>query len=191
MCGSSIPLHLAQVPTYAIVIWQDMTLMPGSWKVWAEAWPLILIAVAAGLIIARRLSRSAIRFEDVPYSTTAPSRGLAPGLATAIFWSCSVLLPLGLFLDNLLNGPCATATGAHVLINALRTFWRLAHEAVFNSAFVAGFVAIVALVLAAAMCVISSRSGQPRRAAPPRSSRRSSSPGSSPESSSAPRSPPP
>ena len=50
MIGSAVPLHLAQIDTYAIRIWLGLneTRREEHWKVWLAAWPLVAAAIAAG-----------------------------------------------------------------------------------------------------------------------------------------------
>ena len=47
MIGSAVPLHLAQVETFAILIWRDLNLTTEPARVWVRAWPLLLVAIAA------------------------------------------------------------------------------------------------------------------------------------------------
>lgn len=68
MVGSAVPLHLSQTPTYAIRIWFEMTLRPGSAVVWVSAWPILVVAVLAGWVMGSRLdawTRAAQRGESL------------------------------------------------------------------------------------------------------------------------------
>src|SRR5438552_9520035 len=48
--GSAVPLHLAQVETYAFEIWKLADQLPWGQRgrVWVAAWPLIALAVGVG-----------------------------------------------------------------------------------------------------------------------------------------------
>jgi ABC-type Fe3+ transport system permease subunit len=102
MIGSAVPLHLSQVPTYAIKIWLDLTLAPGSWRVWAAAWPLLAIAVVAGWLIGSRLLRDAATSDEPDTAPTPARQSATPATTlTALNWTASVLIPLALFAVSL------------------------------------------------------------------------------------------
>jgi ABC-type Fe3+ transport system permease subunit len=78
MVGSAVPLHVSQTPTYAIRVWFEMTLRPGSALVWVSAWPILVVAIVAGWVIGSRLeawTRAARRGE----SLAAVGGGVASG----------------------------------------------------------------------------------------------------------------
>lgn len=110
MLGSAVPLHVAQVPTYAIHIWRVLSETAGSAAAWRAAWPLILIAIVAGWALSGAL---------VGMTSVTSQTGVVPGgkparrtmIGAGIVWGCSVLLPLGLLI-NALNSP-----------TSLRRFW--------------------------------------------------------------------
>ena len=55
MLGSAVPFHLADVPTYAIKVWFELTTNPGSADGWVAAWPTMLLAAVGAGVAAWRL----------------------------------------------------------------------------------------------------------------------------------------
>lgn len=55
MLGSAVPFHLADVPTYAIKVWFELTTNPGGADGWIAAWPTMLIAAVCAGVAAWRL----------------------------------------------------------------------------------------------------------------------------------------
>ncbi len=107
MAGSAVPLHLAQLDTYAIRLWLLLDLVPRSelWRVWVQAWPLGVVATACGVLVASRLGTSGGPMDaeaEEPVSDARHRRwaGWAGGLA-GLVWTTSVLVPLALFAINL------------------------------------------------------------------------------------------
>lgn len=60
MLGSAVPLHVAQLPTPAIDVWLELSLLaPGEQApAWLAAWPSVVIAVVIAWVLASRLTRS-------------------------------------------------------------------------------------------------------------------------------------
>lgn len=56
MLGSAVPLHLANIPTFATRIWFLLTLTPGGSAVIAAAWPLVLVALVASWFLGGRVA---------------------------------------------------------------------------------------------------------------------------------------
>lgn len=56
MLGSAVPLHLAQVATYSVKIWFDLTMTPGGLEVWVASWPLVATALVLGGYLGGRLT---------------------------------------------------------------------------------------------------------------------------------------
>jgi ABC-type Fe3+ transport system permease subunit len=167
MIGSAVPLHLSQVPTYSTKIWLDLTLAPGSWRVWAGAWPLISIAVIAGWLIATRLFRAAAQADEVDVAPT-PRRANLPAALTAITWTASVLIPLVLFAISL----SIVNRDNHIepaldQWRAIPRFFKLAGESLVNSLEVSTAVAAISLIITTAVA----RASRPVSASPQRPSR--------------------
>ncbi len=99
MLGAAVPLHLAQVDTYAIVIWRRLAegVAPGA--VWLSAAPLLLIAIFAGWILAGRLLRAGASWARSGADSDRRSAGAAVGwiIAAVLVWTISAVLPLLLF----------------------------------------------------------------------------------------------
>jgi len=137
MLGSAIPLHLAQVPTYAVKVWFDLNLAPGSWRVWLSAWPLVLAAVAGASIISSRVVAAAVSHSETPAAppAAAPARGW---LLTGAIWAAAILIPLLLF--------ARTVRG----LRPYHDFWSLSGEAVLSSTAIALATGLIGTLLAAA-----------------------------------------
>jgi ABC-type Fe3+ transport system permease subunit len=138
MLGSAVPLHVAQLDTYAIKLWRTLDETPHAehWRVWLASWPLLLTAVAAALIAATRL-----RTETTESARTGqpvePRPRLTPALAAAAaIWSLAVLAPVLLFILNLRS------------LHSLATFWRVTWRPILSSAAIAAACAAAAALIA-------------------------------------------
>ncbi len=106
MVGSAVPLHVSQTPTYAIRVWFELTLRPGSALVWVSAWPVLVVAALAGWGIGAWLeawTRAAQRGEGAAAvgGGDAGRSGGSGGLAWSGVWlalTLSVAVPTFLFL---------------------------------------------------------------------------------------------
>jgi ABC-type Fe3+ transport system permease subunit len=136
MMGSAVPLHLAQVPTYAIKVWLDLTLAPGSWRVWLAAWPLLVFACGGAFIIAMAVARQAGRPDEA--SIRADRRAGASGFGAVSVWLAAVALPLGLFVW--------TASG----LRPYTQFWAASSGALGASAGIGAAVGVLGVLLAGA-----------------------------------------
>jgi ABC-type Fe3+ transport system permease subunit len=137
MLGSAVPLHIAQLDTYAIEIWRLLDLAPasGHWRVWAAAWPLLLIALVGAALITARTTRD--EASGVPEVSPRPSGGTLGVVVTALVWVMAVLVPGGLMAMDL--------GGWH----ALESFWRSHADALAVSA----AIALVVATLGGLLCV--------------------------------------
>ncbi|MBL8761285.1 MAG: hypothetical protein JNL50_08290 [Phycisphaerae bacterium] len=127
--GSNLPLHLAQIRTYAINIWQALDLAgpDQSWRVWGAAAPLLLIATLAGWLLSTRLFTT-----DTPPPQVSP-RPAPLGRAIAIaLLILAVLAPLVLFLTSIQRA------------SSIATFFRSASDAFATSAALSLVVALAA-----------------------------------------------
>lgn len=123
MLGSAVPLHLANAPTYSVVIWQELMLSPGAGAAWVRAWPLLALAIVGGWWAGRLATRS-ISVRDATRSTT-PSALPVWGVLLV-----SVGLPFVLFALSSVGG--------------FGRFFSLNGGALFSSALVAGMVGLTA-----------------------------------------------
>lgn len=140
--GSAVPLNVAQVDTYANTIWRLLDELPWDqrWRVWVAAWPLVAMALGAGLFISRR----AILGHWDEFLSSAPARrgGATPvAAASALVWSLSVFAPLAITILNLRSA------------RSLLTFWRLSASAIQNSAEISVAAALLCLFILAAVWV--------------------------------------
>lgn len=141
MFGSAIPLHLAQVPTYAVELWFDLSAVPWDqrWRIWLAAWPLLLIASTAAFVISRRIT-TVLQSDSPQLATRGTSYGRArfAGACAVAVWGVSVLVPIALFALSLRS------------IKTLSAFWKLNNDAMLTSAAVSVIVGLLAILIAAA-----------------------------------------
>jgi hypothetical protein len=150
MIGSAVPLHLAQVETYAIEVWRLLDELPSDqrWRVWVAAWPLVVLALIAGAALTRKIAEGDAAGEVAAWQQDRrlqaigwprdPARVHMSVIAAAAMWGLSVIGPLIVVLLNL--------HGTRQLL----TFWKLSAGSISVSAQIAGMVAALALVLAGA-----------------------------------------
>ncbi|TVQ62912.1 MAG: hypothetical protein EA378_03615 [Phycisphaerales bacterium] len=96
--GSAVPLHVAQVDTYAIRVWLELALAgpDRAWRVLASSWPMVLLAGAVGLWAAVRAERSLGRDEDDLAGRAPPRpRALWGGIAMGVL---SLGVPIALLI---------------------------------------------------------------------------------------------
>lgn len=147
MFGSAVPLHLANAPTYAVRAWFELTLSPGGPSVWASAWPVLLVAGAAGWWLARSGADAGAGQRDVP-----PQRGACQWLARGV-WACSTVVPLALCAWSLRDW------------GSVGTFWRVSGGALGQSAGVALLVGLATLLLGLVVWVAAASECGPSRGA--------------------------
>jgi ABC-type Fe3+ transport system permease subunit len=95
MLGSAIPLHLANVDTYAIAVWRKLELTAGARAAWITASPLLALSAVAGLCIGLATLRARIDRVGGRHNEPAssPLRSWALWLAVAVF-ALSTLVPM-------------------------------------------------------------------------------------------------
>jgi ABC-type Fe3+ transport system permease subunit len=146
MLGSAIPLHLAQVESWALKLWLALDSLPREerWRVWVLSAPLMLIAASAGWWISGWAVRSEFR-EDHAGRERSPRRGLRGRLSACwmwTIWSAATLIPLVLFAWSIREG------------RTLIDFWRINADAVEWSLLVAGLCGLLAALLAASVWML-------------------------------------
>lgn len=94
MLGSAVPLHIAQLDTYAIHLWRVLDQSPPDHRHRAliAAWPLILLAVTAGVLATRALARA--QTDPLP-DAPAPAR-LGSTAALAVLLVVAIGVPAAL-----------------------------------------------------------------------------------------------
>lgn len=144
MLGSAIPLHVAQVPTYANELWKRLQLTGSALEMWGASWPPLLIALLAAVVLGRAAlpSRSTV---EADRDATEPGRAdgrHTPGrwvwLSAVMVWCLSVVVPAALFAATLRQR------------RSLSEFWTFNAEALADS----GAVALLAAAIALALCVL-------------------------------------
>ncbi len=138
MLGSAVPLHLADVDTYAIAVWRKLELTAGARAAWITASPLLAIGLIAGVITGITTLRARTDRVGAHHANETPAaRSLSLWLAVAV-----LLL--------------STAVPAIVLAVALREprslalFWAETGGGMdlLRSLALAGIVALLASILA-------------------------------------------
>jgi ABC-type Fe3+ transport system permease subunit len=131
--GSAIPLHLAQIETWALVVWRAMDESGAagrSWA-WAGAWPVLVLGLAGAVLIGRALSRP-----PVESAASLPAPGSRPAMMMAI-------------------GVLVLAVGAPLAIwglslrraESLLRFWTLNRDDVLASAQVSALVGVSGMLV--------------------------------------------
>lgn len=131
MVGSAIPLHVAQVPTYAIELWKAMQLSTSTAGLWLAAAPLVLVAVAAAVVLSRAITHQPSERPEAANSTSRVGR-LDHLLALSV-WGLAVLIPLGLFAESLHSW------------RSVPMFWRISGSGVAQSVRTGGWVGLAAI----------------------------------------------
>ncbi|MBS0196989.1 MAG: hypothetical protein JSR77_09535 [Planctomycetes bacterium] len=129
MLGSAVPLHLAQVRTYALEVWFLLTLKPGNAQAWVTAWPVIAVALCASVVLTRRLCEE--RRDEIGHASAGRVRSSVT-VASAAIWACATILPLGLYARSLVSW------------RSVALFLRLAEEPLESSGVVAAAVGGIA-----------------------------------------------
>jgi ABC-type Fe3+ transport system permease subunit len=155
MLGSAVPFQLSMVSHYAIKVWLDLTLAPGSWRVWAAAWPLVLIAFIAGWLIATRIIHSIRTQEDSDTSTPTPFLRPRVSLSRCFavsLWFASVIIPLALFAVSL--SVVNTDHGIALALDqwkAIPRFFKVAGDSITGSLWVCAAVGGISLIITTAV----------------------------------------
>ncbi len=141
MLGSAVPLHVAQLDTYAVHLWRALDETPHAERarVWIAAWPSLALAIVGALALARSIDAQGSEDQPANEPLAGPARSRWIPLAwTLAALALSLLVPIALFAANLRD------------LASLRAFWALSSGAIGNSLLVAGCVAIVGLAIACA-----------------------------------------
>ncbi|HZW11159.1 MAG TPA: hypothetical protein VFF69_14755 [Phycisphaerales bacterium] len=138
MLGSAVPLHVARVETHAIRVWMVLDEHPAEpWLAWIAAWPLLVVAAAAGWLLSGPFARAAgLR------GAVAGGEHRAPGVrplalaAAALPWLLSIVVPFVLFLWSVGSA------------RAISRFVRDASGGIASGAAIAAAVGVLATTLA-------------------------------------------
>jgi len=134
MIGSAVPLHLAQMNTYATKIWLelDATAADERWRVVVVAWPLLVIVVLASLAACAGLWKCgrSMRGEGQALRSSGPM-GAAMALGVV---GVAVVLPAALFALDLES------------FETISSIWRTESRAIGSAWMIAGAVGLIAAV---------------------------------------------
>lgn len=162
MLGSAVPLHVAQVETYAIRVWLLLNLTPDQGAAWAAAWPLLLIAAAVAAYAAWGLGRRAASDTDASDAGHARRGGARWALVgTVALLAASIGVPCVLFLLSMREPGRAFSASAVASLSG--EFWRITGPGVRSSAATGAWVALLSAGLAAAAWAAASAHGGGRR----------------------------
>ncbi|MFI4897289.1 MAG: hypothetical protein ACIARR_05640 [Phycisphaerales bacterium JB059] len=145
MLGSSVPLHLAQIDTLAIVIWRELSESPRDawWRAWVSATPLLLFALLGAWVIGARLVRAAhAPRNDPPRDDAHRAPSLRVITLAVLVWLLAVGGPLLLFALSI-RSP-----------DSLWRFWRLSAAGVAHTLLGALAVTLLTLLIALALSLI-------------------------------------
>lgn len=150
MLGSAVPMHLAQLETWSIVIWRQLAEHPiDEWgAIWLSAWPMVIVGVIGAWLLTRTVIK---REEQSPVEDRGHSGRRVPKvimLMAMAVWAMGALVPMAAMLFTLDDfgsliqfwrieasamrdsGLIALATGAATATIAALTAITLAHPAV-------------------------------------------------------------
>ncbi len=136
MAGSAVPLHLAQVDTYAIHLWKYLNLTSDPAAVWPAATPLLVVAGIGAWVLEGAADRSPVEIHDEGAAAERRGGRMVNALAWVV-WGVAVVVPMLLFLGHLRHW------------SSLRAFWGAAGPAMWvsgrNGAIVAAIVGFLAM----------------------------------------------
>lgn len=136
MLGSTIPLQVAQIRTYSLAAWEELTTDPSGWKGWGAAWPMVAIGLAAGWWASRVGLRGFAAAGNGARCGERMGRSWGALAASAAAWSLSVLAPLVSFVLTVREW------------KSFGTFWRVSGAALAQSAWLAACVGCACVVIA-------------------------------------------
>lgn len=117
MLGSAVPVHVAQIETWAIGVWRALAESGGGAAAWRAGTPLMLITGVAGAVMAWRLVGAETDMDE-PAEVRLP----APAWPLVLVWGASVVVPAVLLAMHLKQA------------SSLRRFWAESGEPVWFSA---------------------------------------------------------
>ncbi|GAB5496405.1 MAG: hypothetical protein Phyf2KO_14850 [Phycisphaerales bacterium] len=135
MLGSAVPLHLAQMETYATKIWLelDATSVQDRWRVIASGWPLFLVAVLVSLTVVWHLRKRPAWLRGV--GTEESRVGRKPVVLAMLVPVIAVVVPGSLFAADLES------------LSTISTVWQTEAASAGNAWLVAAALAVLCLVM--------------------------------------------
>ncbi len=153
MIGSPVPLHVAQLDTYAVTLWRRLNQTGDPLAAWTAAWPMILLAGTLAFFFTRALSRRLVADSD----PTPPARAAAPSrparVALGVVLALSLALPLA--LHALATAPPGKPFSLHALTHTTVMFWRESTDALRASTITGALCALafIAITFATWACL--------------------------------------
>jgi len=142
MLGSAVPMHLAQLETWSIVIWRELAESPiEQWGVvWLSSWPMVIAAALGAWVLTHTLiaDKESSSLEDHGHHRVRLPRSVR---SSAIgVWILGAIVPMAAMLVSLDDW------------RSILYFWTLEADALRDSGFVAllagGFTMILAMLVA-------------------------------------------
>lgn len=135
MLGSAVPLHLAQLETWSIVIWRQLSEHPPEqWgRTWVSALPMLIIALLGARIITSFLN-DAHAHQDP--GVRKPTLSCGAMIASLVVFFGAVVLPIIAMFISLGDA------------RSITLFWRMNREAVVDSGLIAIGVGFSVLLIA-------------------------------------------
>ncbi len=127
MLGSAVPLHLAQLETWSIVIWRDLAeSAPNQWgSVWISSYPVLIAGCIGAWVLTKYLIKPTdeLRYEDRGNTQATSNRKTV--FSAGIVWGLGTLIPLLAMLITLDD------------LGSIIHFWRVQFQAVQDSSVIA------------------------------------------------------
>ena len=138
MLGSAVPMHLAQLETWSIIIWRQLAQSPvEQWgSVWLSAWPTILIAGFGAWLLTRTVISREEHPRFVDRGHTSPTLPKLIIAAAITVWILGALVPMGAMLVTLND------------FDAVLHFWTLQSSAMQDSGIIALITAAITMLIA-------------------------------------------
>ncbi len=146
VCGTAIPLHLANVPTLAINVWLMLDRSPPdqAWRAYAAAWPLWLLACAAAWWLGGKV---------VTWGTGQRVNSPEPAQAAGRFGFLASVLPvLGVVLLSVV-APAALLIWSVRDVSSIARFWTISGDAVIHGALVAAATGTIVVLIGAMVSI--------------------------------------
>ncbi|HPO93300.1 MAG TPA: hypothetical protein PL072_07495 [Phycisphaerales bacterium] len=147
MVGSAVPLHVAQVQTYALQLWKFLQVTPAPGEVFVRSWPLLSLSLAGGLAAAALAVRASVRIviANDPAEAYFGSPAKWSWGGWILVWLLSVAAPGALFLYSVRQW------------RSIADFWRTTGGAMVESLSIAGAVGLAGSVLTCLLLFLFSR----------------------------------
>ncbi|MFI4872565.1 MAG: hypothetical protein ACIARQ_12195 [Phycisphaerales bacterium JB061] len=141
MLGSAVPLHLAQLNTYATKVWLelDATAADERWRVVLAAWPVLMIVLVASLAVCAGLWRCGRSMRGDGQAMKGAGR--LGGLLAVGVPIAAVVLPATLFALDLES------------FETISTIWRTEARAIGSAWMIAGVVGLIGAMVSAAVWI--------------------------------------